>query len=73
MAADGAIHVITYVADERGYRVIGDAKLEDTRPSTQSPIVPQASNPSGYYYPPPSTDYLPPTGNSGNFFSVFAN
>merc|ERR1712071_633371 len=40
VAADGAIHVITYVADERGYRVIGDAKLEDTRPSTQPYCAP---------------------------------
>merc|ERR1712071_290633 len=67
IAADGSTHEITYVADERGYRVIGDAKLEEdpNRITTPRPTRPPTRPPTtGYYYPTPSNDYLPPPGKT---------
>merc|ERR1711911_552561 len=37
-AADGVEHVVTYIADDKGYRVVGDATIESApRPTTPRP------------------------------------
>merc|ERR1711928_277955 len=37
-AADGVEHVVTYIADDKGYRVVGDATIESApRPTTPPP------------------------------------
>merc|ERR1712137_357799 len=41
-AADGVEHVVTYIADDKGYRVVGDATIESTpRPTTPRPTTPR--------------------------------
>merc|ERR1712191_19288 len=36
--ADGVEHTVTYIADDKGYRVVGDAKIESQpRPTTARP------------------------------------
>merc|ERR1712127_908869 len=47
IAADGVEHIITYIADERGYRVVGDAVA-----GSQAPVTTRA---------PPTTTRAPPT------------
>merc|ERR1711928_83686 len=37
--ADGVEHVVTYIADDKGYRVVGDARIEpQQKPTTARPI-----------------------------------
>ena len=32
IGADGVEHVVNYIADDKGYRVVGDAKIESQKP-----------------------------------------
>merc|ERR1711911_214936 len=39
-SADGVEHVVTYIADDKGYRVVGDATIESApRPTTPRPTA----------------------------------
>ena len=47
--ADGAEHLVTYIADEKGYRVVGDAKIGGPKTisrTTQPPIQPPTRPPT---------------------------
>merc|ERR1711911_416642 len=45
-AADGVEHVVTYIADDKGYRVVGDATIESTpRPTTPRPTTARPTQP----------------------------
>ena len=73
IAADGRVHEITYVADDRGYRVIGDIEI-DYDPSSSGLVESSYAVATPIGYPPattPSSAYLPPEADS--FFSVFDN
>ena len=68
IAADGVEHIITYVADERGYRVTGDAIVgtpapvattpRPTQPPTRPPTQPPTQPPTR---PPTRPSTRPPT------------
>lgn len=70
-AADGALHVVTYVADDKGYRVVGKGKVDNTiqrsdiSPTSLFSYLPPPTTPGTRYLPPPTTPgthYLaPPT------------
>merc|ERR1711911_103299 len=45
-SADGVEHVVTYIADDKGYRVVGDATIESApRPTTPRPTPAPTSAP----------------------------
>ena len=60
IAADGVEHIITYVADERGYRVTGDAIVGTPAPvaTTPRPTQPPTRPPT---QPPTRPPTRPPT------------
>merc|ERR1712071_212732 len=62
-AADGVEHVVTYIADDKGYRVVGDAKIESTpRPTTARPTQPPTQPPTRPPTQPPTRPATrPPT------------
>lgn len=57
--ADGVEHVVTYIADDKGYRVVGDAKIEpQQKPTTARPTQPPTQAPTR---PPTQPPTRPPT------------
>jgi len=64
--ADGVEHVVTYIADDKGYRVVGDARIEPQQkpttarpiPTTQAPTQPPTQPPTR---PPTQPPTRPPT------------
>merc|ERR1712071_65229 len=61
--ADGVEHTVTYIADDKGYRVVGDAKIESTaRPTTARPTQPPTQPPTRPPTQPPTRPATrPPT------------
>lgn len=60
-AADGALHVVTYVADDKGYRVVGKGKVDNTiqrsdiSPTSLFSYLPPPTTPGTHYLAPPTT------------------
>merc|ERR1711911_82819 len=45
--ADGVEHVVSYIADDKGYRVVGDARIEPKeKPATARPVPSPARAPA---------------------------
>ena len=79
IGVDGSVHEVNYIADERGFRVIGDGKVDAPAPApapapTAAPVTyaPATAPPAPVTYAPatsPPETYLPP--DAQGFFNVF--
>ena len=68
IGVDGSVHEVRYIADDKGFRVLGEGKVDAPAPAP----APVTSAPTGYpaATSPPDV-YLPPEDQS--FFQVFDN
>ena len=74
IGVDGYVHEVNYIADDKGFRVIGEGKVEAPAPAPAPVTYPPATSPPPVTYAPatsPPETYLPPESQA--FFDVFAN
>ena len=75
LGVDGVLRVVNYIADDKGFRVIGNGKVEPLAPAPAPPAAPAPAPPATaapVYYPEatsPPDSYLPPESRS--FFDVY--
>jgi len=58
IGVDGSIHEVRYIADERGFRVLGEGAV--AAPSPAPAPVPAPTTPPAEYLAPLAEEYLPP-------------
>ena len=81
LGVDGVLRVVNYIADDKGFRIIGNGKVDAPAPAsapapapTAAPVTyaPATAPPAPVTYAPatsPPETYLPP--DAQGFFNVF--
>jgi len=60
IGVDGSVHEVKYIADDKGFRVLGEGAVAAPAPAP-APALAEEYLPPSEEYLPPSEEYLPPS------------